>query len=512
MPIPEELDGTAKAAESHDHYDEIRKITVDQLQEEIWTKVKDLPQFKYLTDAQRAEAYGKIPGLIYKSKGLIEAWQDWQKTFNNRESVSAWEALSASRKFALAVAPFQWQIAYEVYEILADWVNETYRTSTWDPYSTTSGAGHIPLRVDRRTGEIEPGLRFTSKTGNYHLEPNPNYPNQPYPVMIRVNDPDLRENEVRWKLYNSDRNLSSGGDASSSQTPLSSTSPSETSPTTQTIAVGSNIQYLNIDAVLENYQELVKNLATMEKQVEELKQEVENLRQKVLTLEQNYASKYQTDLDKGAKDPNSSGKNTNNTKTQYNPASTATAAKQEKEKANSLFEFIAESGEEAWAKVSASAKQHLQNVLHGTESFSHAFKSIWNEMVQEVKKLLLEKLYQAWLKPLLDGVVNWLSGMIGVRAEGGPVDAQTTYLVGEKGPELFVPNSSGTIIPNDRLAVGPAQNQPQPITVNVVNKTGVEASAKAETKFDGQRYVVDVFLDAYARNVGGMRDVLATRR
>jgi phage-related minor tail protein len=33
-------------------------------------------------------------------------------------------------------------------------------------------------------------------------------------------------------------------------------------------------------------------------------------------------------------------------------------------------------------------------------------------------------------------------------AEGGPVSAGTPYIVGEKGPELFMPSSAGTIIPN----------------------------------------------------------------
>ena len=37
-------------------------------------------------------------------------------------------------------------------------------------------------------------------------------------------------------------------------------------------------------------------------------------------------------------------------------------------------------------------------------------------------------------------------------AAGGPVDAGTAYPVGEKGPELFIPRSAGTIIPNNQLA------------------------------------------------------------
>jgi hypothetical protein len=40
------------------------------------------------------------------------------------------------------------------------------------------------------------------------------------------------------------------------------------------------------------------------------------------------------------------------------------------------------------------------------------------------------------------------------RAEGGPVGAGELYLVGERGPELFVPTTSGQIVPNDLLIGG----------------------------------------------------------
>lgn len=45
------------------------------------------------------------------------------------------------------------------------------------------------------------------------------------------------------------------------------------------------------------------------------------------------------------------------------------------------------------------------------------------------------------------GFFKWISG----RAIGGPVTAQTPYVVGEKGPELFVPRQSGNIIPNNKI-------------------------------------------------------------
>lgn len=39
----------------------------------------------------------------------------------------------------------------------------------------------------------------------------------------------------------------------------------------------------------------------------------------------------------------------------------------------------------------------------------------------------------------------------GARANGGPVQGQRSYLVGERGPEIFTPSSSGRIIANDRI-------------------------------------------------------------
>ena len=42
-------------------------------------------------------------------------------------------------------------------------------------------------------------------------------------------------------------------------------------------------------------------------------------------------------------------------------------------------------------------------------------------------------------------------GLDGARADGGPVTGGGRYLVGERGPELFVPQTDGTIIPNEML-------------------------------------------------------------
>ena len=49
------------------------------------------------------------------------------------------------------------------------------------------------------------------------------------------------------------------------------------------------------------------------------------------------------------------------------------------------------------------------------------------------------------------------------RANGGPVTSGSPYIVGERGPELFVPGRSGTIVPNDKMGGGSSTN----VVVNV---------------------------------------------
>ncbi|MFG1250555.1 hypothetical protein V5F60_27585, partial [Xanthobacter flavus] len=56
----------------------------------------------------------------------------------------------------------------------------------------------------------------------------------------------------------------------------------------------------------------------------------------------------------------------------------------------------------------------------------------------------------------LAGLMGGGSGIIGsmfggFRAEGGPVQANRAYVVGERGPEVIIPGRSGSVIPNSAL-------------------------------------------------------------
>jgi len=73
------------------------------------------------------------------------------------------------------------------------------------------------------------------------------------------------------------------------------------------------------------------------------------------------------------------------------------------------------------------------------------------------------------------GFGNGSSGMFSGKAIGGSVQAGQPYMVGERGQEMFVPNQSGAIIPNNKMGgSGVTINQ----TINI--STGVAQTVRAE--------------------------------
>lgn len=74
------------------------------------------------------------------------------------------------------------------------------------------------------------------------------------------------------------------------------------------------------------------------------------------------------------------------------------------------------------------------------------------------------------------GIAGAISSAFGgFRANGGSVTAGTPYVVGEKGAELFVPNSSGTIVPNGAMGG---------TTINLTVNGAIDAEGTARTIID----------------------------
>ena len=100
------------------------------------------------------------------------------------------------------------------------------------------------------------------------------------------------------------------------------------------------------------------------------------------------------------------------------------------------------------------------------------------------------------------GAGNWLNDIgtaIGglFRADGGPVAAGQPYIVGERGPEWFVPNQAGTVLPNGSAPSGTTIN-----TSIAIDARGADAGVEARLRLlAGQiaRQASSMTLDAIRR-------------
>ena len=92
-----------------------------------------------------------------------------------------------------------------------------------------------------------------------------------------------------------------------------------------------------------------------------------------------------------------------------------------------------------------------------TSTLTEAFmtgKMNFKDMVNSIQRDILRMLIK---KNISDPAVSFLGEFFkgfGGRAMGGPVSSNTPYMVGERGPELFVPNNAGAIVPNNKLGGG----------------------------------------------------------
>jgi hypothetical protein len=76
-------------------------------------------------------------------------------------------------------------------------------------------------------------------------------------------------------------------------------------------------------------------------------------------------------------------------------------------------------------------------------------------------------------------------------AAGGPVSSNSPYIVGEVGPELFVPSSSGKIVPNNKLSSGSTG-----ATINLTVNGAIDSEGTART-------IINTLNDSFYRGTGG---------
>ena len=123
------------------------------------------------------------------------------------------------------------------------------------------------------------------------------------------------------------------------------------------------------------------------------------------------------------------------------------------------LEQMKEHTEETFDEMSEFSKQAARNMQ---DTFADFLFDPFSEGLRGMVKGFADAIRRMIANQAAAKFFNFLSkqeGFIGAffaggKAHGGPVTAGTSYLVGERGPELFTPGSSGLITPNHKLGGG----------------------------------------------------------
>lgn len=129
------------------------------------------------------------------------------------------------------------------------------------------------------------------------------------------------------------------------------------------------------------------------------------------------------------------------------------------------FNRVGEDGTKAFRDLEAAVRgwgnQFTDTLADAIMQGKLDFADLANSIIRDLLRIQIQ---QSITAPLLAGATSALGGLfgggrtpvglssaIGARAAGGPVSGGRPYLVGERGPELFIPGASGMIAANDTL-------------------------------------------------------------
>jgi len=129
--------------------------------------------------------------------------------------------------------------------------------------------------------------------------------------------------------------------------------------------------------------------------------------------------------------------------------------------------------------IASSFGNAFQGLITGTQGFKSAFRSMASSIISELMRIYVTEqlvksiggFFKSIFAPSLPG-----------KAIGGSVQAGTPYMVGERGPEMFVPSRSGSIVPNNKLGNGmvinvDARGASDPAAVRMQVEQGIAQAA-----------------------------------
>lgn len=162
-----------------------------------------------------------------------------------------------------------------------------------------------------------------------------------------------------------------------------------------------------------------------------------------------------------------------------------------------------------------SADTAAQELAKTADSLGMTFSSAFEDAIvggndlRDVLKGLADDILRIAIRksitePLAGGIASIFTGMFGgARASGGPVFSDRAYVVGEEGPEWFVPGRSGVVLPNG-YGAGQSSGGGTSVTINQNFAVGVTDTVRAE--------MVAMMPTFKAVAVGAVREARAQRK
>jgi hypothetical protein len=129
-----------------------------------------------------------------------------------------------------------------------------------------------------------------------------------------------------------------------------------------------------------------------------------------------------------------------------------------------------------WQKIGDAVDTFVET---GKFKFSDFARSVIQDLAKMIAKAAIFFAIGTALKAIFPGS-EFLKTIF--KAQGGPVKGGSPYIVGEKGPELFVPQNSGKIVPNNQLGTASTNAMTGPITnnYNTYNINALDAKSVAQ--------------------------------
>lgn len=121
---------------------------------------------------------------------------------------------------------------------------------------------------------------------------------------------------------------------------------------------------------------------------------------------------------------------------------------------------------------SAAASGIERDLGRAARSGQLSLKSLANSIVADLKRVFIDALVRKPLQSLLSNALGGLFG--GGRAAGGFAARGQSYLVGERGPEVFTPSASGRI--------GPAGGRGVTVNIHVAGAADARSFRQSETQ------------------------------